>query len=284
MNQHHNPLAAMQPDSRLCMPATYAEGRAMILAAGKGTRLRPLTDSRPKALVEVGGEPLILRQLLRLQSFGFTDITVNVHHLAPMLCSYIEQHTPAGLTVHISHEEEQLLNTGGALKHARPLLLRPQKATTAYELPVLVHNVDILSNAQLDAFFAQACGHDAALLVNNRGSSRQLYFHPQTMRLVGWKNLLTGETRSPIPNFNPLEQQWKNYAFSGIHAISPKALKAMDDWPDTGFSIIDFYLQECTRLDIHGIVCQSLSLLDVGKPETLANADNFLKKIEYKKG
>lgn len=254
----------------------------MILAAGKGTRLRPLTDSRPKALVEVGGEPLIHRQMLRLKSFGFSDITVNVHHLAPMLCSYLEQNTPAGLTIHISDEQPRLLDTGGAVKHARPLLLRRDDGNTEeYNLPILVHNVDILSNAPLDSFFAEACAYDAALLVSRRQSSRQLYFHPETMRLIGWQNLLTGETRSPYPDFSPSDgQQWISYAFSGIHAVGPNALKAMDSWPDSGFSIIDFYLQECTRLNIRGIVCPNLKLLDVGKPQTLAQAEDFLKETK----
>lgn len=281
-----NHSVAMEQNNHQCQSAILHGGRAMILAAGKGTRLRPLTDSLPKALVKVGGEPLIQRQMQRLQFFGFTDITVNVHHFASMLCSYLERNTPAGLKIHISHEEAQLLNTGGALKHARPLLLQPQsgKVTTTYELPVLVHNVDILSNAPLDDFFAKACGHDATLLVSNRESSRQLYFHPQTMRLVGWQNMLSGETRSPLPDFKPSELRWKRYAFSGIHAIGPRALKAMDDWPDTGFSIIDFYLQECLRLDICGIARQSLKLLDVGKLETLARADKFQKEIEKEQG
>lgn len=252
----------------------------MILAAGKGTRLRPLTDSRPKALVEVGGKPLILRQMLRLQSFGFSDITVNVHHLAPMLCSYLERNTPAGITIHISREQPRLLDTGGAVKHARSLLQRRDDEDSGeYNLPILVHNVDILSNAPLDSFFSQARAYDAALLVSRRQSSRQLYFHPQTMRLVGWQNLLTGETRSPYPDFSPSDGQlWAAYAFSGIHAIGPNALKAMDSWPDSGFSIIDFYLQECTRLNIHGTVCPNLKLLDVGKPQTLAQAEDFLKE------
>ena len=243
----------------------------MILAAGKGTRLRPLTDTLPKALVAVGGMPLVKRQMLKLMDAGFGHITVNVHHFADMLCSYIAENTPAGLDVQVSDERLRLLNTGGALKHARPQLL-----DGGYNRPVLVHNVDILSNAPLQQFFAHAChGGDALLMVSRRSSTRQLYFHPETMRLQGWQNLTTGETKSPYPDFNP--ELCAGYAFSGIHALSPAALKAMDRWPDE-FSIVDFYLEECVRLDIRGAVCRNLRLLDVGKLNTLHEAEDFLVK------
>ncbi len=243
----------------------------MILAAGKGTRLKPLTDRIPKALVEVGGMPLIMRQLLDLKKYGFNDITVNVHHFADMLCSYIDGNKPEGLVVHISSERERLLNTGGALKKAADFLLADD-----YPFPVLVHNVDILSNIDLDAFFKSSMSHDAALLVSKRNSNRRLYFNPETMRLQGWQNLTTGEVRSPYSDFAP--DKCVNYAFSGIHALSPQAIKAMDVWSDE-FSIIDFYLEECVRLDICGVVSDNLKLLDVGKQDTLREADEFAKEL-----
>ena len=104
-------------------PNSMSLRRAMVLAAGKGTRLKPLTDRMPKALVEVGGMPLIMRQLLDLKKFGFTDITVNVHHFAEMLCDYLAQNKPDGLQLHISSERDRLLNTGGAIKKAKDVLL-----------------------------------------------------------------------------------------------------------------------------------------------------------------
>ncbi len=241
--------------------------RAMILAAGKGTRLRPLTDSIPKALVEVGGMTLIMRQMLDLKKFGFNDITINVHHFADMLCDYVSKNKPEGVEVHISSERDRLLNTGGALKKAAATLL-----SNNYELPVLIHNVDILSNVDLKTFFGEAEKHDATLLVSKRNSNRQLYFEPVTMRLRGWRNLTTGETKSPYSDFNP--DECENYAFSGIHAVGKKALEAMSEWEDE-FSIIDFYLQECELLDLCGVVAHDLKLLDVGKLDTLHEADEF---------
>lgn len=244
----------------------------MILAAGRGTRLRPLTDHMPKALVPVGGKPLVALQMERLKSAGFTDITINVHHFADMLCDYVSLHTPSGLQVAVSSERKQLLDTGGALKHARPLLLHGD-----YDGRILVHNVDILSNAPLRTFVEQAgASADALLMVSRRQSSRQLYFDKETMRLVGWKNLKTGETRSPLSNFSP--DRYAGYAFSGIHAIGRKALMRMDDWPDV-FSIIDFYLRESGRLAIKGVEVSNLRLLDVGKTDTLAEADTFLERL-----
>lgn len=246
--------------------------RAMILAAGRGTRLRPLTDHMPKALVPVGGKPLVALQMERLQSAGFTDITINVHHFADMLCDYISHHTPQGLQVAVSSEREQLLDTGGALKHARPLLLRGD-----YDGRILVHNVDILSNAPLRVFVDSDNGKaDALLMVSRRQSSRQLYFDKKTMRLVGWKNLKTGDTRSPLANFCP--DDYAGFVFSGIHAIGRRALEQMDAWPDV-FSIIDFYLKESGRLNIKGVEVPDLRLLDVGKTDTLAEADAFLNDL-----
>ena len=252
-------------------PNSMSLRRAMVLAAGKGTRLKPLTDRMPKALVEVGGMPLIMRQLLDLKKFGFTDITVNVHHFAEMLCDYLAQNKPDGLQLHISSERDRLLNTGGAIKKAKDVLLADD-----YRFPVLIHNVDIVSNVDLNDFFGKSVNYDAALLVSRRNSTRQLYFEPETMRLKGWQNLVTGETRSPYPDFCP--GNCVNYAFSGIHALSPQAIRAMDSQPDE-FSIIDFYLQECVRLEIHGVVSDDLRLLDVGKLDTLHEAEKFIREL-----
>lgn len=244
----------------------------MILAAGNGTRLRPLTDHMPKALVEVGGRPLIDIQMERLQKAGFRDITVNVHHFADMLEDHIMSHRPAGADIHISSERERLLNTGGAIKKAGKALLERDSVS-----PLLVHNTDILSNADLMSLYRASIGHDAFLLVSKRDSSRGLFFDSE-MHLRGWKNFKTGEVKSPLPDFD--ERNYERYAFSGIHVIAPAAIRTMEKWPDE-FSVIDFYLQEAASLDIRGYAAPyELRLLDVGKPAALESAAAFLHSVE----
>ena len=210
--------------------------KAMILAAGKGTRLRPLTDSMPKALVQVNGGPLIRKQIEKLKSFGFEDITVNAHHFADMLYEYIRCNTPDGVKIKVSFEKEKLLNTGGALRKATEYLL-----SDGYYNNVLVHNVDILSNVNLKEFYVNSLPCDAKLLVSDRNSSRRLLFEPATLRLVGWTNLKTGEVLTPFKDLDV--RSCKSYSFSGIHVISPQLLKEMCSWPEE-FSIIDFYLDK----------------------------------------
>lgn len=246
--------------------------RAMILAAGKGTRLRPLTDTMPKALVPVNGVPLVTLQINKLKAAGFTDITINVHHFADMLCRYIDTHTPEGVKIHISSERERLLNTGGALRKARNFLLGGD-----YAAPVLIHNVDILGNADLKVLYAHAFLHDATLLVSKRNSVRRLLFDKRNMRLAGWKNLTTGELRTPYDKLD--ETLCEDFAFSGIHVISPRLLKKMDVYPEE-FSIIDFYLQECLSADITAEYVPDLRLLDVGKTDTLEVAAAFEIELE----
>ena len=250
---------------------TKVAARAMILAAGMGTRLRPLTDRMPKALVSVNGQPLIDIQMEKLLSAGFSDITVNVHHFADMLEDYVLTHYSDKANVHISSEREKLLNTGGALKRARKYFHDCDDPS-----PVLVHNVDILSNADLSALYSKAVGVDALLLVSKRNSSRGLFFD-KDMRLVGWQNFKTGETKSSIAGFRP--EDYVSYAFSGIHVIAPRALESMDHWGDE-FSIIDFYIQEAVHLNICGCVASAdFRLLDVGKIDVIDEAGKFLSSL-----
>ena len=182
--------------------------QAMVFAAGLGTRLKPLTDRMPKALVEVAGKPLLWHVLKRLEQAGASRVVVNVHHFAGQIISYLEEHSFA-LDLHVSDESSLLLDTGGGLKKASALFQTDR--------PVLIHNVDILSNVDLTGFYQKAEGK-TALLVSSRPSSRQLLFDVD-MRLVGWTNLLTGEVKSPYPDLDP--DQCRRYAFSGIHAFSP---------------------------------------------------------------
>lgn len=258
------------------MSITQDSPRAMILAAGKGTRLRPLTDSIPKALVPVNGTPLVKKQIDKLGHYGFNDIVVNVHHFADMLCDYIAQHTPEGMRIRISSEKDRLLNTGGALRRAAVYLL-----SDGYRGNVLVHNVDIISNVDLRKLYESSVDADATLLVSKRNSPRRLLFNKGTLRLMGWTNLNTGEVRSPYENFSP--DACESFSFAGIHVISPRLLEEMQVWPEA-FSIIDFYLDMCVRFNIRAEVSPTLRLLDVGKADTLAEADNFEQELQAGEG
>lgn len=267
--------------------------QAMIFAAGLGTRLKPLTDTMPKALVSVGGEPLLKRVIHNLSVAGVDRIVVNVHHFAQQIIDYLKENDNFGLDIRISDESAGLLETGGGIKHAAPLF--------APDAPILIHNVDILSNVDLRHFYQRAGGllktdglanvtadapdalvgaaadvPDALLLVSQRKTQRYLLFD-DTMRLVGWTNIATGEVKSPYPDLDP--KACRMYAFAGIHALSPRMLPLMQQFPDR-FSIIDFYLQTCATHRIEGFAKDDLQLMDIGKLDTLAQAEEFLLKVK----
>jgi len=238
--------------------------KAMIFAAGLGTRLKPLTDHMPKALVPVGGRPLLDIVVDRLMQQGFDDFVVNIHHFADQIEAW-SQDKP---NVRLSDERELLLETGGAIRHARMLLSDAKQ--------FLIHNVDILSNADLQELMQKNLSHDATLLVSQRETSRYLLFNDE-MRLVGWTNVKTGEVKSPYPNLDV--EHCQRLAFAGIHVMSSTMLPLMDCWPER-FSIIDFYLDCCAEQKIYGYVQPNLRLMDVGKVDTLQQAETFIKTLE----
>lgn len=244
--------------------------KVLVFAAGLGTRLRPLTDRMPKALVPVGEKPLLAITLEHLVREGATEAVVNVHHFADQIKAYLQVHD-FGIPVRVSDESDRLLDTGGGLRRALTLF------QTEPDAPVLIHNVDILSDAPLRQFYTQCSSAQAALLVSNRASSRKLYFDAAN-RLCAWQNLNTGEVRgcagtSTLASLTP-------YAFSGIHLFSPRFAARMEAYGDC-FPIMDFYLRESATADIVGYPCQGLRLIDVGKPETLASAEEFLATIRH---
>lgn len=227
----------------------------MIFAAGLGTRLRPITDSKPKALVEVAGEPLLRHVLRKMEGM---HIVVNVHHFADQIKQYLYDNDNFGMDISISHESERLLDTGGGLKHAMPLFSKDSN--------ILIHNVDILSNVDLCEFYRMGDGNKATLLVSRRESSRYLVFDDNDC-LIGWVNTKTGETKGCASG--------RRFAFSGIHTFSPLLFPYFDGFPDR-FSIIDFYLSVCKDEKIKCCVMDDLRLLDVGKMDSLSVAENFL--------
>ena len=238
--------------------------QAMIFAAGLGTRLRPLTDTMPKALVRVGGEPLLHRVIMNLKSAGFERIVVNVHHFAEQIIDYLKTNDNFGLDIRISDESDALLDTGGGIRKAAPLF-DPSS-------PILIHNVDILHNVDLATFYESAISHDATLMVSKRQTSRYLIFNDD-MRLRAWINIKTGEVKpQPCQSTEGLRA-----AFSGLHVFSPRLFPLMAEWPDK-FGIIDFYLDACHKADIRGILNTNLRLLDVGKLDSLSEAEQFVNK------
>lgn len=254
--------------------------QVMIFAAGLGTRLKPLTDTVPKALVTVGGRPLLDIVVRRLLAAGYTRFVVNVHHFSQQIRDYVATCDYAPM-VSFSDETAQLLETGGGLKAAAPLF--------ADNEPILIHNVDILDNVDYDWFSLQHLDdEDAVLLVSRRKTKRYLLFDA-SMRLMGWTNTETGEVRSPHPWLRTAEVtfgedlqvhtdtnvQLYAFAFSGIHSFSPRLFPLMECFPER-FPIIDFYLSVCHRSRIVGCVKADLHLLDVGKLDSLEQAEAFL--------
>lgn len=247
--------------------------KAMIFAAGLGTRLKPLTDSMPKALVPLCGKPLIYHVMRKLVSSGFGEIVVNVHHFADMIEDYLESVHGLGAEVSISDERDMLRETGGGIMHARNLLETPPGG-------FLVHNVDIISDLDLRGFVS-LCRPDAlaTLLVSDRETSRYLLFDSQ-MRLVGWTNISTGEVRTPYPDLDV--EACRRLAFSGIHYMSTGIFCAMEDILGDGsgvcpecFPIMDFYLKAAAAYPIYGIEAKGLHLVDVGKMQSLHEAETL---------
>lgn len=240
---------------------------ALVFAAGLGTRLRPLTDTIPKALVPVGGKPLLYHVVSKLKTAGIDRIVINVHHFPDSVIGYVQEQENFGIDVRFSDERDLLLDTGGGILHARNLLEGS---------PFLVHNVDIISNLDIGWFISQAPEDALASLVVSERKTRRYFLFDDGMRLVGWTDTFTGEVRSPYPDLDP--GKCRKYAFAGIHYISDRIFDVFDEGGWEGrFPIVDFYLKECARYPVYGIVPPRLTLIDAGKPETLAQAEEFLR-------
>ena len=239
--------------------------QAMIFAAGLGTRLKPLTDTMPKALVRVGGQPLLWHVINKLKLAGYERIVVNVHHFASMIVDYLKANDNFGLDIRISDESAMLLETGGGIKKALPLF-DPSE-------PILIHNVDILSNLDLTVLPT-----DAPLLVVSQRQTKRYLMFDDDMRLQGWTNIETGEVKG---NLSPLTSHLsllKKLAFSGIHIFHPSLTPLLSDWPER-FPIMDFYLKACGSHLIRGYEAKDLRLMDVGKLDTLDQAEAFIDGI-----
>jgi NDP-sugar pyrophosphorylase family protein len=233
--------------------------KAMILAAGTGTRMLPLTLNKPKALIPVGGTPMIEWIIRRLIRFGYDEITINIHHFGEQIISFVENKKSFGIRIRFSDERDGLLDTGGGLK----------KASYGFgKSHVLVHTTDILTNMDLLSFFKfhEKNGALATLAVKDRPTSRSLLINDE-QELCGWKNNLTGEiriSREKIETLHPV-------AFSAVHVISPRLFELMSE---TGsFSIIDVYLRLAKTERLLTWRHDQDLWMDLGTPEHLALAE-----------
>ena len=244
--------------------------RAMIFAAGLGTRLKPLTDRMPKALVPLAGKPLLQWQIERLRDAGITDIVVNVHHFPDMIIDAVRANNGWGCHVQISDERDCLLETGGGLRKAKDLLNGE---------PILVCNVDILSNIDLRALMAAYDEQMLGMLVVSERQTQRYLLWDDELTLRGWTNIATGEVKpmslSGVADLRPL-------AFSGMQILSPRIFDKMDRvvaQKGDKFSLIDLYLSICQTEVLKGYVPQNYRMMDVGKIDQLEDAERFAESL-----
>jgi len=237
--------------------------KAMILAAGLGTRLRPLTNHIPKALVRIQKLPILEIIIRRLVHYGFRDIVINLHYLPRQILSYLETRTGPGIQIHISHEEDQILDTGGGIKKAREWLDDGSS--------FLVHNVDVLSDINLLDMYQFHLNENAlaTLAIKDKNSRRSLLFD-QEWRLAGWENHDTHE-RKIIHRVNTANLQ--PMGFCGIHVISTEIFDLMQK--EEVFSIINTYIQLAAEYKIVGFTAEENLWMDIGSHEQLREANKL---------
>ena len=239
--------------------------KAMIFAAGLGTRLKPLTDNLPKALIPIAGKPLLEHVILKLKVSGFDEIIVNVHHFPDQIINFLKANDNFGIRIEVSDERDLLLDTGGGIR----------KAAWFFDdgNPFLVHNVDILSNVDLKALYNQHLRTNslATLVVSQRDTFRYLLFD-DNLRLNGWLNEKTGETKPS--NLKKIEL-YNKLAFSGIQVLSPSVFELMERL-EPKFSTMDFYLSNAKTQTISGFVPENFKMMDVGKLDVLDEAERFV--------
>ena len=256
--------------------------KAMIFAAGLGTRLKPLTDTMPKALVPLAGKPLLQWQVEKLREAGITDIIVNVHHFPDQIIEAVRANHGWGCNITVSDERDQLLDTGGGLKKAISNLQSPISNS-----PILACNVDILSNIDLRAFLGSYDPRTlGSLVVSDRPTQRYLCFDASD-RLCGWTNIATGEVKG---------RDGRHLAFSGMQILSPEALTMLQQYPAAKFSLIDFYLslcekqmsndhtasadrKKCQMTNLQAYIPDTYKMMDVGKIDQIAEAERFAESL-----
>lgn len=232
----------------------------MIFAAGLGTRLRPITDNCPKALVQVGGKPMLQHTIEHLIKYGFDEIIINIHYLGNQIIDFLQQHNNFGIHIEISDETDLILETGGGLWKAKDFFYDDK--------PFLVCNADVFTNINLNAIYKFHQQHKAiaSLAVRERKSSRYLLFDDED-NLCGWKNVKTGTTKIKKQQHTELHE----FAFSGYQILSPKIFETCTF--SGVFSMIDWYLDICNQHTIKAFHHNQDIWIDIGSAEQLANAN-----------
>lgn len=281
--------------------------KAMIFAAGLGTRLKPLTDTLPKALVPLAGKTLLQWQIERLKAAGITDIVVNVHHFPDMIINYLRENDNFGCRIAVSDERDMLLETGGGLRKAKELLTSsPNPLPLQGEsegAPILICNVDILSNIDIPTLL-RAYNPDemGVVVVSSRDTQRYLLFDHDN-RLRGWTNIATGEVRPASlvsslnilpptgeadlqakPTYQLQRSDLSPLAFSGMQVLNPRIFDAMDKVvAEKGdkFSLIDLYLSIAEKEILRAFIPENYRMMDVGKIAQLSEAESFAASLAF---
>ena len=264
----------------------------MIFAAGLGTRLKPITDTMPKALVPVCGQPLLYHVITKLVAAGYDDLVVNVHHFPDQIIHYLHSHD-FGARIAVSDERDFLRETGGGIRYAKHLLtdfstppVAPLEMTEGDSFaslgmtsePFLVHNVDIVSNLDLGWLREQHREGALVTLVASERKTQRYFLFDEDNRLKGWTNIATGEVRSPFPDIDP--DRCRKLAFAGVHLMSPAIFDAFDRYGfGDRFSIVDFYLRACADYPIYAAVPPDFQLVDVGKFDALPEAEATCRQL-----
>lgn len=247
--------------------------KAMIFAAGLGTRLKPLTDTMPKALVPLAGKPLLQWQVEKLRDAGITDIIVNVHHFPDQIIEAVRANAGWGCNITISDEREALLDTGGGLRKAVKSGMWKVESE-----PILACNVDILSNIDIRLLVARYEQTDVSqLVVSERATQRYLCFDEQN-QLCGWTNIATGEYK-PSSLQGGAGGRLSKLAFSGLQILSPEVLARLDEMEQEKFSLIPFYLRIMNKVQLQAFVPKNYQMMDVGKIDQIAEAERFAESL-----
>lgn len=256
--------------------------KAMIFAAGLGTRLKPLTNTLPKALVPLAGKTLLQWQIEKLKAAGIRDIVVNIHHFPDMIINYLKDNDNFGCNIQVSDERDMLLETGGGLRKAEEKFrsLGVQEFRSSNE-GILICNVDILSNIDIPTLL-QAYNPDemGVVVVSERETQRYLLFNDEN-RLCGWTNIATGEVRGPIADYqSPIAN--RQLAFSGMQVLSPRIFDCMDEvvkQKGEKFSLIDLYLSIAQKEILRAYIPENYRMMDVGKIDQISEAESFASSL-----